>query len=167
MKKQAIAIILLFLAASCSGPKGTAREAQQLLRAFLKPGADRVAMSNKLKPTKKDYLSIFKDPQDAEKANSVYESAWNKGMIVIRPKPGQTALLLWSASSEDIQAWRGDAKLHFPGGYQRIADKLKSGLTVYRWKFVKAGEKLGMASDGLYFANGHWFIVPKPWRALR
>ena len=44
----------------------------------------------------------------------------------------------------------------FPGGYKRVADKFKPGLTVYRWKYVKPGEKLGMSFDGLVYVNNHW-----------
>ena len=38
-------------------------------------------------------------------------------------------------------------------------------MTLFRFKFVKAGETIGMAFDGLAFVNGHWRIFPKPWRA--
>ena len=44
---------------------------------------------------------------------------------------------------------------------------MKSGLTVYAFKFVKPGETLGMAFDGLVWVNGHFAIFPKPWRFLR
>ena len=40
----------------------------------------------------------------------------------------------------------------------------KPGLTVYRWKYTKPGEPLGMAYDGLIYVNGHWAWFPKPWR---
>jgi hypothetical protein len=36
-----------------------------------------------------------------------------------------------------------------------------------RWKFVKPGETIGMAYDGLVFVNGHWAWFPKAWHALR
>jgi hypothetical protein len=38
---------------------------------------------------------------------------------------------------------------------------------VYRWKFTKPGETLGMAFDGLYQINGRWVLMPKPWRITR
>ena len=47
-----------------------------------------------------------------------------------------------------------------------MAGQLQSGVTLYRFKFVKPGEGLGMAFDGLVHVNGHWVIIPKPWRAL-
>jgi len=32
---------------------------------------------------------------------------------------------------------------------------------------VKQGETIGLAFDGLVYVNGHWVIMPKPWRALK
>ena len=54
-----------------------------------------------------------------------------------------------------------------PGGYAKVAPHMKAGHTWYRFKFVKSGERVGMAYDGLTFVNHHWVIVPKPWRVLK
>jgi hypothetical protein len=50
---------------------------------------------------------------------------------------------------------------------KRVAEHLKPGLTLYRFKFVKPGETVGMAYDGLVHVNGHWVMLPKPWAAAR
>jgi len=141
--------------------------AKALLKSFFDPKVDRVALSLALKPKSADYRAVFTKEEVAAKAEKAYESLWK---IVKRrpigPKAGQTELLLWEATTDDLKAGTGNAR-KFPGGYKRVAKLLKSGLKVYRFKFVRPGEKLGMAFDGLYNLGGRWVLMPKPWRALR
>lgn len=150
--------------ASSSKFPGTEEGAKQMLAEFLKPGADHAALSKPLRPTKDDYKAVY-GADSADKLASVYDPAWDKGEVVLKPNEGQTELKLWSATSEDLKNGTGNAT-DFPGGYKKVADKLQPGLTLYRFKFVKPGEDLGMAFDGLVFVNGHWALIPKPWRAL-
>jgi hypothetical protein len=142
---------------------GTEEGAKQLLGEFLKPGADHATLSKQLRPTKDDYKAVYGDA--ADKLAATYDPAWDKGELVLKPNEGQTELKLWSASSDDLKNGTGNAN-EFPGGYKKVADKLQAGITLYRFKFVKPGEDLGMAFDGLVHVNGHWVIIPKPWRAL-
>ena len=81
-----------------------------------------------------------------------------------RANPANTELKLFKATSDDIKAWTPAVEQDFPGGYQKVKDFFKPGLTVYRWKYTKPGETLGMAYDGLIFVNNHWAWFPKPWR---
>ncbi len=142
-------------------------EAEKLLKKFLVDGADHGALAKNLIPKSGDYAAVFVGDA-AAKAKTAYEKQFkNVGGAGKLSKPGQTELLLWAASSEDIKAWKGNAEKKFPGGYKRVGDKIKPGLTWIRWKFVKPGETSGMAFDGLVFVNGHWAWFPKPWKALR
>mgnify|MGYP007134684063 CR=1 FL=1 len=103
----------------------------------------------------------------AKKAETVYASLWE--MVKTRPvgpKEGQTELLLWSATTDELKKGTGNAS-KFPGGYQKAVNHLKPGLMVCRWKFVAPGKTLGMAFDGLYNINGRWVLMPKPWRVTR
>lgn len=145
----------------------TEEGAKALLSQFLKPGADLAALSMQLKPTSADYRAVFAAEEMAKRAEQVYGGLW--GMVSKRPigpKPGQTELLLWSATTDELKAGTGNAG-KFPGGYKRAAEHLKPGLTVYRWKFVEPGKTLGMAFDGLYNIGGRWVLMPKPWRITR
>lgn len=144
---------------------GTEEGAKQLLHDFLKAETNHISLSATLQPTKKDYQAYFVSGA-AEKAEQAYTPLWKQMPLVIKPKSGQTELLLFKATTDELKKG-GQAAYHFPGGYKQIADKLKSGNTVYRFKFVKPGEKLGMAYDGLTYINGHWVIFPKPWRVLK
>lgn len=144
---------------------GTMAGAKALLESFIKPGADFAGMSKALRPTKDDYKALYIDAF-AGKLDAMYAPAWDAGALVLKPKDGQTALLLFAATTDDFKAGN-EAAGKFPGGYKKIADQLKPGVTLYRFKFVKPGETLGMAFDGLSHVNGHWVIVPKPWRAMR
>ena len=135
-----------------------------MLLQFLQPGVDKAALSKKLRPTSEDYKAIFKGGI-AKQIELAYQEPWEKGQIIIRGKPGQTELLFWSATTEELQKKTGDSD-SFPGGYVKAAPHFRDGLTFYRFKFVRPGEKLGFAWDGLIYVNGHWVIVPKPWRVV-
>ena len=143
----------------------TLKGATDLVLQFMDPNIDKAALSKKLRPNGKDYKSVFKG-KAAKKAYEGYLAPWDEGKIVVRAKPGQEKVLLWSATTEELQKGTGDAPA-FPGGYQKVAPHLKPGLTFYRFKFVRPGQELGFAWDGLVFVNGHWVIFPKPWRVLR
>jgi len=145
--------------------KGNLKGAEALLEQFLDPMVDKVALSKKLRPNTKDFQAVFV-PSAAKKAELGYQLPWEEGKIVIHGNPGQTKLLIWSATSEELKKGTGDAKA-FPGGYGQAAPFFKNGIVFYRFKFVKPGETLGFAWDGLVYVNGHWVIFPKPWRVLR
>lgn len=140
-------------------------EAKKFLGQFLKEGADHAALSKDLVPKDEDYAAVFVDDVVA-KAKETYGPMWKDGAMKLAPKEGQTELLLWAATGAQLQKGEGDAE-QFPGGYKKIADKLKPDVVFYRFKFTKPGETIGMAFDGLVYVNGHWTIFPKPWRALK
>lgn len=169
-----LSLLALFLSISIAQAQsktlnfpGTIDGAKQLLEVFMKPGADVKKLSMELAPTQADFKTYFVKAV-VGKAENVYGPAWEKNQIVIGPKPGagQTELIIWSSTTDEIKSWTGVAAKQFPGGYQRIGKDLNPGITVYRFKFVKPGETLGMAYDGLVFMNNHWTIFPKPWRAV-
>ena len=140
---------------------GTEDGARQLLEKFLDPGADRAAMSARLKPSPDDYEAYFVGDA-AARARGVYEPAWERGYMEIGPKEGQTEVLLWATTTDN----RAEIERNFPGGYQKILDLIQPGHLIVRFKFVKPGQTMGMAYDGLVYINDHWVIFPKPWRAL-
>ncbi|MBA2733224.1 MAG: hypothetical protein H0U54_10085 [Acidobacteria bacterium] len=144
---------------------GTEDGAKALLAEFIKPGADHATLSKALRPSKGDYDSVFTSDL-AAKADAVYSPAWDGGQMVIAPKAGQTEVKLGSATSDELKSWTGGAA-EFPGGWKDVGAQLKPGVTFYRFKFVEAGQDLGMAYDGLAYVNGSWRIFPKPWRAMR
>ncbi len=135
--------------------------ARKLLTRFLDPTADRKALTAALQPDPADYTTVF-TPDLAPKLEAAAAKIWSSGEAV-SGKPGQTEVLLSSATTDDFKAWNDKAD-NFPGGYKKIVDKLQPGVVLYRWKFVEPGKKIGMAFDGLAFVNGHWAWFPKPWR---
>lgn len=145
----------------------TLEAAKAMLSEFLKPGADHAALSKKLQPTSADYAAVFASPEMAKKAEQVYAGLWKMiDKMPVAPKPGQTELLLSMATTDELKSG-AEASKEFPGGYGTAAAHLKPGLTVFRWKFVKPGEQIGMAFDGLYNIGGRWVLMPKPWRITR
>lgn len=144
---------------------GTEDGAKALLTAFLQANADVEGMSQTLRPTDADYEAVFIG-EASTRAKAAYSAAWSANAMQVRPKPGQTDLLLFKATTDEIKSWSGAVKANFPGGYQKVGEHLKPGLTIYRFKFVEKGKRIGMAYDGLVHVNGHWTIFPKPWRAV-
>jgi hypothetical protein len=138
--------------------------ATSLLKEFVKPGADHAALSKQLRPTAADYAAVF-DADSSTKVAAVYDSAWDGGQMMVAPKAGQTEIKVFSATSDEMKSWSGNAA-EFAGGWKDVAPKLKPGLKIYRFKFVEPGKDSGMAFDGLIHINGNWRIFPKPWRAL-
>lgn len=151
-------------AAVPSGGGGDMDAAKALLEQFMKPGADHAALTKPLEPTTEDYKAVFKDDA-AGKLESHYKKMWSDPNAAIKPNEGQTQLLLYSATTEEIAAGQGDGP-NFPGGYKKAVEAMKPGVRWYRFKFVKPGETLGMAFDGLTNVNGKWRFFPKPWRGL-
>lgn len=143
---------------------GTEAGATSLLKEFLKPGADHAALSKQLRPTTADYAAVFEGDASA-KAAAVYGPAWEAGQLVVAPQAGQTEVKVFSATSDEMKSWTGNAA-EFAGGWKEVAPKLKPGLKIYRFRFVAPGKDLGMAFDGLIYVNGNWRIFPKPWRAV-
>lgn len=144
---------------------GTEDGAKALLAEFVKPGADHATLSKSLRPSKADYDAVFL-PDLAAKADAVYGPAWDGGQMVVAPKAGQTQVLIFPATSDELKSWTG-AATEFPGGWKDVGAQLKPGVTFYRFKFVEPGQDLGMAFDGLAHVNGNWRIFPKPWRVMR
>ncbi|MBU1240228.1 hypothetical protein KKF84_16955 [Myxococcota bacterium] len=143
------------------------KSATQIIKGFMNPKTDTVKLTMALQPSEHDLRAVFKSPADAKKAAAYYRKMY--GTIRgrgIGPKPGQTEVVIFKATSKDLQMQRGASK-HFPGGYKRIAAKLRKGLTLYRWKYLERGKKYGMSFDGLLKVKGKWIFIPKPFRALR
>ena len=145
---------------------GTEAGAKALLGTLLKADTDHATATRALRPADADYDAIFV-AEAAAKAKKGYAELWASDDAVLKPRTGQTELLLWSATSADIKAWQGNAADHFPGGWRRVGASLKGGLTFYRFRFVKPGATSGMSYDGLVHVNGHWVWVPEPHQATR
>jgi hypothetical protein len=144
---------------------GTETQARDLVEELQRAGKNAAALSAKLRPTPADYAAVF-EGDAAKKAAATYGPAWDKGEMVIESKPDQSEVKLFHATTDELQAGAGDTA-RFPGGYKQAASVLKKGLTIYGFKFVRPGEDVGVAYDGLVYVNHHWVIFPKPWRAVR
>ena len=130
----------------------------------MKPGADTAALSKQLRPTSADYKSLF-DAATAVKLDAVYSKEWDRGSFVVTPAQGQTEVKVVSATVADFKAATPKTK-DFPGGYTKIASHFIGAGTIYRFHFVEPGKEAGNSYDGLTYVNGHWALIPKPWRGL-
>lgn len=157
-------------ASSSEGPSGAAilqgneDGARALLAQFIVPNADHLALTRSLRPTARDYSTLF-DAKAAAKIEAAQANDWDSNKAVIQPKSGQTEIKVWGATGSDLAKGTGNSK-EFPGGYKKVARHLAPGVLFFRFKFVEPGKDVGTAYDGLAFVNGHWVIAPKPWRAM-
>ncbi len=164
-----VAALALVVAAGCSKAAGGPPElldeagARAVVEKLLQPNVDLMALSKELRPTSEEYAAVY-EPAFAAELDKMYAPAWDAGQIVITHNPGQSKVLLHAATAQQLQAGQGEG---FPGGYRKVADKLRPGVVLYAFKFVEPGKTLGMAYDGLVKVNGHFRIIPKPWRAVR
>lgn len=138
---------------------------ERLNREGLGGGSTAALTRELLRPQEGDYAKAFV-PRMAEALKRAYDPFWNSSKMEARPKAGQTQVLLYLASSEDLREGANRAR-QFPGGYREVAEYLQPGRVWARWKFVRPGERLGMAFDGLVWIDDHWAWFPKPWRAVR
>jgi hypothetical protein len=143
---------------------GTAAGAKALVSEFVKPGVDAAALTKLLRPTLADYKAVF-DAKAAANLDAVYSPEWDRGSFVAIAKAGQTEVKISSATVADLKANNDKAK-DFPGGYAKVASHLVGSSTLYRFRFVEPGQEQGNAYDGLVYVNGHWVLIPKPWRGL-
>jgi len=142
---------------------GSRQNAERLLNQFL--GADlaqRIALTAALKPNEADIRAVYAAPL-ADRLVATYDSIFSPD-VHIGPKAGQTEVRTWMTTTGRLK--QGVGLQDFPGGYQDVRGFFLGDHPIVRFKFVKPGETLGMAFDGLIFVNDRWVLMPKPWRAL-
>lgn len=162
--KRSLALVLSLTAALAGCKKdATAKEAKEMLSAFVAPGADHAKLYAELRPKPEDYEAVFVGDA-AQKAKAVMEPLWESGKG-LDPTSEQTQVDVAGATPEQLAKHEGTA-LGCPAGYKDIASKLQSTIIVYCFRFVKPGERGGLAGDALVHVNGHWAYFPKPFRYL-
>lgn len=136
---------------------------RQLLRKFFAADADHAALTASLKPGPGDVRAVYAEPL-ASRLIASYEQLFQPG-AVIRPKPEHEDLITVFTTTGELRS--GAPVLgEFPGGYKKVLPHFIANVPIGRFKFVKPGESLGLAFDGLIFVNGRWVLMPKPWRGL-
>jgi hypothetical protein len=124
---------------------------------FANPSAKPADVVNALKPDAADYSAVF----DGDAAGKV--QANTDKMLASPPtelgKAGDE-VQVFPVTQADLKS-ESDAAKKCPGGYTRIADNLKSGVTLY---CAKVGS---ISYDIFAHVNGHWVWFPKAFRALR
>jgi len=140
-----------------------AAQARALLSTFLAPGAPHLALTRALRPREADYFVAFQ-PAYAAVAQQAYARFWDAGPPAVVPRAGQTELLLSAAPAERLLA-EGPPPA-FPGGFARAIHLLRPGPVWFCWKFVRPGQPLGMAFDGLCWCGDHFAWFPRTWKVL-
>ncbi len=158
--------ILMIVAASnqdAASVPGSAEQVRALLETFLQPGADIAALSARLFPTEADIRALYKDPLASALVRDLLPRF--KPGVKFQPKPEHDAIFMVRATTDQLIS-EDPILQEFPGGYSQVLAYMKPGIPIVRFKFVKSGETLGLAFDGLVFVNGRWVLVPKPWGYL-
>jgi hypothetical protein len=79
--------------------------------------------------------------------------------------PSQTTVAAFACRAGDLATDHASSR-EFPGGYRRIAHKLRPELVWVRFAFREPGGSAGTSYDGLVWLSGRWVWFPKPWRVL-
>jgi hypothetical protein len=165
---------------SFAGSKGTFSGdedgAQGRLAEFLKPGANRQALTNSLRPTAIDYRTVFK-PGYAAEADRFYNNIWDAPhKFVLDPQLDQTEIVLSLTPPEDLAnpqiITNGNEALVIGRSANTLpaassTDKLKlifgqlaDNVDWYEFQFVKPGTSKGYGFRGLAYVNGQWRLFP-------
>ncbi len=129
-----------------------------LLQALARDPDGRVAAT--LQPHESDFTSAF-TPAAAPAAISAYASAPQARVASADGSELEIALAPAGMLADDNELSR-----QFPSGYRSIAHLLAPQRVWARWKYVRPGEKSGMAYDGLVWLDERWVWFSKPYRAL-
>jgi hypothetical protein len=175
MKRWFVALLLIVAGlAGCKGCNGCKKsggddgtkwpEAQEMLGAFTKPGADHAALTAALRPKPEDYDAVFVG-EAAAKARAALDPIWDSGKLVLKPLPEQTDVQGLGVTGAQLA--KGDSISRGCQGYKEIGDKIKPEVVIYCGRFVKHGEKGGLHINGLAFVNGHWALFQNAPRAFR
>lgn len=117
-------------------------------------------------PSLDDCKRLFHDPKLGRKVYRYQRQIRRTTTLVLGPRmEGQTQLLMWKATPEELDLYEGEAR-YFPGGYHELARDFQPDLIFYRFKFVEPGRKLGSAYDIMVYLDGHWRLIHRPWLVL-
>ncbi len=133
-------------------------EGARAVIAQLQTAPDPIAVARKLKPGLDEIKAWISDPAAADAISQQVEKAFASSPKNEFPK-GEPAV--FCVKSEDMKAWTPEVSKHFPGGYKRLKDKLNSGIPMCKFKIG------GVAFDSLVNIKGSWFLIAKPFRAVR
>ena len=121
---------------------------------------DRIQALAALMPRDEDFAEVFID-SFSEAAAKATHAAWSRA---VPPTLGDRTELALTATWSELVATASE----FPGGYRRLAGKLHPGRVWFVFRFVRPGERSGLAFDGLVeMTPGRFAWFPKPWRAAR
>jgi hypothetical protein len=82
------------------------------------------------------------------------------------PSGNQREVLVYAAPAGMLAEYNEVSRL-FPGAYRGLAPLLNPHRAWVAWKYVRAGERSGLAYDGLVWCDDHWSWFPKPYRAFK
>lgn len=161
-------LLLMVVLSSCRVQKGvnypnTKTGVRKIANALNK--TDDNALVKRFRATLEDCQAIMKSGEDAKKLYDYSEGLYGKlpDSKLISVKKSQTEVLV------SILVPGNDAKSEkdrFAGGYIKILDKFKEGISIYTFRYVRPGRSSGMRYDGLTYINKKWVFIPKMWRAF-
>lgn len=129
-----------------------------LLQALARDHDGRIAA--RLQPQESDFMRAF-TPSAATAAIDAYASAPPARVASADGSELEMALAPAGMLADDNELSR-----QFPSGYRSIAHLLAPQRVWARWKYMRPGEKSGMAYDGLVWLDERWVWFSKPYRAL-
>lgn len=145
---------------------GRLRELKTKLDALLPPGAEHAALTLEMRPEAGDYGSIFIGAM-AGRAMKIYDAAWDKGDIVIKPPNARRRQIqFWTVTTEQLRN-RDTGSEHFRPSWRNVLDHLQPGVEFTLAKYVMPGMDRGDVYAAFAWLNGRWIFLPEPGEWLK
>lgn len=153
--------------ASATIPGGEA-DARRLVQGLCETGNDRLAAVRALRPDREDYRSVFVAGQ-ADLAEAGYREFWEKRLTAFPPVLEAKDIRLWRTTSDRLQSPDASpaATSPFSSRWRDVAPHLQQGLEIWAFEVTASGEEDRVSTQGLIYINGHWVLIPKPWKVLQ
>ena len=164
MKKVIIVMMSLFLFSGGAIAKDLKQDARALLMQFLAKGADHAALTQSLRPSKRDIRTVYKAPL-SRKLIKYYDERFSSG-IPLAPEPFMNDVEIHLSSTGKLAASSRQPE-EFPPEFRQIAKYVKKDVPIVQFRFFRKGNRLSLNINGLVYVNNHWVLMPKPWRALK
>ena len=146
---------------------GSEADARRLVQGLLETGNDRLAAVQALRPHRDDYRSVFVGDQ-ADLAEAGYREFWEERLTAFPPVSETTDIRLWRTTSDRLQsADASPAASPFSSRWRDVAPHLQQGLEIWAFEVTASGDGSRVSTQGLIYINGHWVLIPKPWKVLQ
>lgn len=127
-------------------------------------GPEGPATIESMRPRSDDYPRVF-HPEIVAASRAAYEMLWSTPPRVERLTVGELKLRVDAAPAAMLRN-QNELSNRFPGGYRALAPHLQPNRIWFVWRYLRAGNTVGMRYDGVVHLDNRWVWFPKPYRVI-